>query len=325
MGAGGRAGAGPTGAPWVEANGWAIRLIDSQSPGKPVWVASTPPRGSRMAAYQLAVADAAAYGARWVATFDEQLRDGLAAGKAEARESWAGICRAVSFFEEHKEWRTLVPAAVMGVMSTFAGPNTFLGGELLNLLARRQVAYRVLDPAAADFSGLHALVYVDADPPRGAAAERLLAFARDGGLLLTPPGFSVEGTPAEEHLSFDVKTVGKGRVGVARRRWSDPYRVAMDAHLLMSRRHDVLRLWNPGSILAHCTQSASGDRAVVHLINYSTREASHEVTLGLTKKYRMARMITFEKTTAIEPGAAAHGIELRLPPVPVYAAIELSS
>jgi hypothetical protein len=99
----------------------------------------------------------------------------------------------------------------------------------------------------------------------------------------------------------------------------------MDAHLLLSRRHDVLRLWNPGSILAHYTQSPMGDRAVVHLINYSTREASHEVTLGLPKAYRAARMITFDKTTTIDPVAMTHGIELRLPPVPVYAAIELTS
>ena len=99
----------------------------------------------------------------------------------------------------------------------------------------------------------------------------------------------------------------------------------MDAHLLLSRRHDVLRLWNPGSILTHYAQSPAGDRAVVHMINYSTREASHEVTLGLPRAYRSARMITFEKETAIEPSKAPHGIELRLPPVPVYAAIELTS
>ena len=35
-------------------------------------------------------------------------------------------------------------------------------------------------------------------------------------------------------------------------------------------------------------------------------------------------MITFDKTTTIDPVAIAHGIELRLPPVSVYAAIELT-
>src|SRR5690242_244426 len=68
-GQGRNAAAGPTGVPWVDSNGWRIRLARAREPGKPVWVETEFPKEKRVftsTAYLLAMADAAMYGGRWV-------------------------------------------------------------------------------------------------------------------------------------------------------------------------------------------------------------------------------------------------------------------
>ena len=58
-----RADAGPTGEPWVDSNGWKIRLTSALHPGAAVWV-NAAPKGSRLPAeaYKVAIADAVAHG-----------------------------------------------------------------------------------------------------------------------------------------------------------------------------------------------------------------------------------------------------------------------
>ncbi|MGH2668774.1 MAG: hypothetical protein ACRDH5_06610 [bacterium] len=67
---GGGADAGPTGSPWVDSNGWLIRLERLKSAH--VLIASDPPQGAGASAFVLAVADAAAYGGRWVVNLGEE-------------------------------------------------------------------------------------------------------------------------------------------------------------------------------------------------------------------------------------------------------------
>src|ERR1035438_10267019 len=59
--------AGPTGAPWVDSNGWKIRLTTALHRETTVWV-DAPPKGPRLfpQSYVVAVADSAARGGRWV-------------------------------------------------------------------------------------------------------------------------------------------------------------------------------------------------------------------------------------------------------------------
>ncbi len=120
------AAAGPTGVPWVDSNGWLIRLSRTLAPGKTVWVTFDPPNDTVVTpdSYVLAVADAEAYGGRWV----------ISPG---ALDAFQRIARALAFFERHREWRTWQPVALLGVVSDFSGPNEYAGGEALNLLARR--------------------------------------------------------------------------------------------------------------------------------------------------------------------------------------------
>src|SRR5262245_14914218 len=57
--------AGPTGIPWVNSNGWYVRLAKALSPEKTVWLAVDPSKESR-SSYLVVMADARAFGAHWV-------------------------------------------------------------------------------------------------------------------------------------------------------------------------------------------------------------------------------------------------------------------
>ena len=296
---------GPTGVPWVDWNGWQVRMMLARDPAKPAWVDVEPPSGATPASYEAAVADAAAFGGRWIASASEP--------------AWPRVTKAAAFFEAHRDWDAMAPAGNLAVVSDFSGPIEFLSGEVLNLLARRHIAYRVVHTSRMDdLAGVKGVLYVSRTP----APKQLLDWAAQGGLLLAPVGTEAKGT-AEEDDRWMIYTVGKGRVAVAKKQWGDPYPLAVDAHLLLGRKHDLVRMWNPGSLNTFYKTSADGSAAVVHLVNYAFRGAAHEVTVGLMEKYSSATLHTFEGSTPLKPLLAGPGIELQMPPLAVYAALEL--
>lgn len=104
----------------------------------------------------------------------------------------------------------------------------------------------------------------------------------------------------------------------------NPYELAVSTHLKMSRRNDVLRLWNAGTFNAYYTADPAGSTHLVQLLNYSARVPSSEVTLGLALTYRTARLHTIGAAPRdLEVLPVRAGVELRLPPIAVYGAIEL--
>jgi len=347
------AGGGPTGVPWVDSNGWFIQLGQVRAPEKTLWMAFEPPADSaflRAASYELAVADAEAYGARWVVSLDERVRKGVTAGNQEALDTWKKIAAALEFFKARRGWSGYQLVSVMAVVSDFSGHNEELAGEILNLAARRPLPVLPIEKSkamAASFAGLKALIYPDQEPPAEPLRRKLLEFARGGGLLITNHTWTpVEGTPAEgdTYRRFQVRALGRGRLAVAKEEMLDPYAVALDAHLLLSRRHDPVRLFNAGSMNAHYAVSADGRRAVVHILNYSMRAQGHPVSVGFPSRYRSARLWELSRREAAplqvfpEPGGtglqpvapqakppAPRGIELQLPPLQAYAAIELEA
>lgn len=164
-----RVSAGPTGAPWVDSNGWRIRLTAALHPGKDVWVGAAPQRPRLFAdSYLLGVADAAAHGGRWIISLDSQLAGGIADRKPEALETWKKLTRAAGFFAARKAWSDYLPQAVMGVISDFSGRNEFMTHEILNLAARANLQYRIIlktRVSESAFSGLRAVLYADEEPP----------------------------------------------------------------------------------------------------------------------------------------------------------------
>jgi hypothetical protein len=86
----------------VDSNGWRIRLARERAPNRKVWLTYAPPAKAEVSseAYVMAVADAAAYGGRWVISLDESLTSGLAVEKPQARETWKQLTARSGFFRK---------------------------------------------------------------------------------------------------------------------------------------------------------------------------------------------------------------------------------
>jgi hypothetical protein len=328
--------AGPTGAPWIDSNSWVARLAAVRAPAKPVWLSFEPdPKEGApgLAGYITAIADSAAAGAQWIVKLDESLAQGLAAGKAEAVQQWRGIAAALGFFEKHKEWRGWEPWGALGVLSSFAGKDAYLGQEVLNLASRRNLLYRILDrsiPASQKLETLRAVLYVDEEPPGAELKGRLLGFARAGGLLIVPRSLAAQ-FPGERPLhcavaGYEMRTLGQGRVAAAAGEWDDPYFLAADVHSLVSRRNDPVRLFNGRSLWVHYAVRSGSAGALLQLVSFASR-ANASVTVAGERAWRSAKMhvIGSETPTALEPRKVESLTEFNLPVFTNYAAVEFEA
>jgi hypothetical protein len=137
----------------------------------------------------------------------------------------------------------------------------------------------------------------------------------------------VEGAPAagDTYERFQVRAVGKGRLAAAKEELLDPYLLVMDAHLLLSHRQDPLHFFNAGTTNSYYTASPDGRQALVQIVNYAMRVAGHPISFTTQERYRAARMWTLGSATpaALEVQPAGRGSDVHLPPLSVYAAVEL--
>jgi hypothetical protein len=322
---------GPTANPWIDSNGWLLRLAKARSPRKTVWLMFEPPGAPRVLTlenYLRAIADTGAWGGRWVVSLDSDLRGGLARGDAKALASWKAIAAAVRFFEQRRAWSVLEPLGVVGVVSDFKGPNETASGEILNLLGRRNLAYRILEasPTVA-LAGFRALIYVDQGVPAPQLRSKLLAFAEQGGLLLAGAKWDrTVGKPTGmDHPRVDVRQVGKGRIAISKASEPDPFMIARDVHMLLGRTYDVARFFNLSAFLSYCAASPDGTQEVVQIVSFAIRFASDVATAWVPGKYASARQWSLgaEGPAPIEMVSENGGTSLLLPPVPVYAGVEL--
>jgi hypothetical protein len=327
----GDASAGPTGVPWVDSNGWQVRLARLREPRKTVWIRTEFPKERTVftaASYLRTVVDSAMYGGRWVVELDAELRKGLTAGQPQAKETWSRILSAQEFFRANRVLASGQALGVVGILSDFAGANEFGACELLNLTARLHQPYRILRVSEPFPPGgpLKAVIYADADAPKPELKAKLLDFVRQGGLLVAGDKTGLhEGAPAaaEKHPRFEMRTLGKGRIATGD--LSEPYQAAADAQILLSHRYDLLRFWNPGSLGSYLTTGPAGKGALLQIINYSSRPGTDPVSVRVAGPYREAR-IRLLGDAAPKPLPSViqkEAIELHLPAIPVYAAIEL--
>lgn len=328
--------AGPTGAPWIDSNSWVARLAAVRAPGASLWLDFAPdPKEPppEQAGYITAIADTAAASARWIVTLDETLAKAVAAGNVEAVKKWSGIVSALTFFEERRQWARWDPWGPVGVLSSFAGDDEYMGHEVLNLAARRNLLYRVLDrkmPATQRLEGLRAVLYVDTEAPEPALVAKLRTFAEAGGLLIAPLAAG-KLFPAGKPLTcavdgYALRSVGKGRIAAATREWDDPYFLAADVHSLVSRKNDPVRVFNGRSLWLHYSVAPKQAAALLQLVSFSSR-MNQTVSLAPAQPWRSA---AFYSVGAAEPktlnAVDVDGRpEFHLPPFSWYAALEFKS
>ena len=338
------ASSGPTGLPWVDSNGWKVRLAAALNPKSTIWV-DVAPKDPLPESYRLCVADAAACGGAWIISLDDQLAAGIERGDGAAADTWKGLIESVGFFAAHQGWSAYAEAAVVGVLSSFSGDNEAFSGEVLNLLARTTEQYRIIPeqnftPAA--LTGLRAVLCPDANPPDSGLKARLTDFVQAGGLLIMRSAWSDVSRVLEnwDHPRYAGRALGKGTIAVARSADDvDPYLIANDTVALVSHRFDLLRFWDAGSVNAYLSEAPDGKRAIVQMVFYA-REMNGKMAAGgpqnasvrVAGRYRTAQLLTFDQQPVIlgqtnESGVGMlideDSVELHLPSLSHYAAVEL--
>jgi hypothetical protein len=325
--------AGPTGVPWIDSNCWVARLAMARAPGKQVWLGFEPPpdeQPPRETAYCAAIADAAATGARWMISLHAGHAKGLAAGDSDALRTWKTILHTLTFFEKHREWRDHEPGGTLGVLSSFSGESGIMAQEVLNLAARRNLQYRILDKPVAmkqSLAGLRAVLLVDNDPPPAELATRLAEFARGGGLVIVPRALATTFAGERPVLcpvgGFELRSLGRGSLAIAKRDWEDPFFLAADVHSLAGSRNDPVLMFNAPSLLAHYSVAPRGERALLQLVGFTGRRSA-SVSVAVAQAARPASMYIPESDapTVLEAVKVGGRTEYHLPPFSFYAALE---
>jgi hypothetical protein len=322
--------AGPTGIPWANSNGWFSLLARELAPGKSLWLDFDPPDSStpsHPASYGLAIADSAAYSSRWIISLDAKLRGALLKGDSQGLSSWSKICETLAFFNSHPQWERFQPQGILAVISDFH--NQSVSGEVLNLLSRRQVQFRIVERSKCEsvsMRELKAILWLDKEAPTAGQRSRLLDFTGRGGLLISaiywgPAG--IEPGKSDPSIRYNVYNMARGQIAVPEEPFSDPYQVAVDTHLLVSRRNDLVRLYNPAATNCHSSFDPGHHRSLVQVLNYSGKPAD-SVTLWVRDHISSARLLRPEAKSAVPiRGVLAHpGTDFHLPAVSVCCAIE---
>ncbi len=150
-----------TGEAWIDSNGFLILYHRAMATGKPVLLSYDPPKDARLrpGSFELAVADATVFGGQAVLKLDERMRAGLAAAQPRVLAEWKRIARQFQFAEQ--EAFRGQPAANIAVVADKLDPV----GEVLNLLARRNLPFQVVAPSAK-LDGFAAVISIGRPPLR---------------------------------------------------------------------------------------------------------------------------------------------------------------
>ena len=332
--------AGATANPWVNSNAWFSLLTGALKPGRTLWLDFDPPDSSSLlhpANYGLAVADSRAYGSQWIISLDDKLRAALPRGDSQAKGAWEKLCEVVAFFESHKEWDAFKSEGILAVISDFRGDNAYFSGEVLNLLNRRQVQFQILErlkPLPSPDQELQAFLWLDKDEPSAEQLSQLLTLIRKGGLLIAAAYWGpseVKPAKGDPSLHYDIYNLGTGQIAVAEEGFQAPDQVAVDTHLLLSRRNDLVRLYNRATVNCHASieprsgasKSPHPRKRLVQVLNYSLKPAD-SVTLWVSDHGKSARLWKPETKGpfTLQGASAAPGMDFRLPTISNYCALE---
>lgn len=280
---------GPSTEPWIESNIWVVRSFRLGSGWRPVWIGQQPDAGS-VEDYARCVADAAVAGGRWIVALDEGLRAKLRRNDPSALATWQRIGAVLKFAEDHAEWRSFEPYGNLGIVLDTASENADISDEYLNLVARRQVPYRLIGRSqlsARSLAGFRAVLAAELSAPTEAERSALKAFAENGGLVVAGPWW---GNPPKDDSYAEIP-LGKGRVAVYKD--PDPESVARDMRDLLSSSVAGVVAFNVPSVITYASSGGSGKPLLVQLLNYSNSPAT-AITIRVIGSFRTAHWYTLD-------------------------------
>jgi len=105
----------------------------------------------------------------------------------------------------------------------------------------------------------------------------------------------------------------------------DPFMIARDVHMLLGRTYDVARFFNLSAFLSYCAASPDRGTEVVQIVSFAIRFPNDVATAWAPGKSASARLWSLDSAepSPLEMVPENGGTSLLLPPVPVYAGIEL--
>jgi hypothetical protein len=315
--------AGPSAQPWIDSNIWLVRSLRLDPGWRPIWV-NQAPNSSSQGDYARCVADAAVAGGRWIVALGDDLRVRLLRKDADALATWRSVGVYLKFAEDHAEWRTLEPYGNVAFILDTAGENTDYTNEYLNLVARRQVPYRLIERSRlspTSLGGFQAALAVDLAVLSDAERKILSDFAEGGGLVVAGPAWG----DAPENNDYVEIPVGKGRVVVYKEKPPDPEMVARDLLDLLEPEVMGLTAFNVPSVLTYVSVDGSGRRALIQLLNYATTPFDSKITLRLNGTFKRAHLYTPESAPVdlgvrVMPGGRT---EITVPKLAIWGAVLL--
>jgi hypothetical protein len=101
----------------------------------------------------------------------------------------------------------------------------------------------------------------------------------------------------------------------------------------MSHRHDLLRVWNGGAIMSYLTIAPGGGKSLLQMLFFSERGVNLQrggqgdaISVRVAGRYRAGTLWTLNgERQPAEMQIEKEAVELHLPPLSEYAAVELES
>jgi len=306
--------AGASAEPWIDSNIWLVRSFRFSPEWRPIWVNQDPNPISE-GDYIRCVADAAVAGGRWMLALDDDLRVNLLRRNADALGVWRRIGAYLKFAEDHAEWRHFAPFGNLGIIVE----NNADLDEYLNLIARRQVPYRLIrrnELSAASLASFRAVVAFTG--PTEAERTILSDFAEKGGVVVAGPSWG--NAPKDD--PYAESPLGKGRVVVYKE--PDPEAVAKDLQDLLDPAVIGLNTFNVPSAVTYASTTDGGKRVLIQLLNYAGRPVGR-ITLRFNGIFKQARLYTPENAPIdLVPGETQKGrTEVLIPNLAAWGAVLL--
>ena len=312
--------AGPSAEPSIESNIWLVKSLRQEPEWRPIWI-NQQPNPSLFGDYVRCVADAAVAGGRWIVAPDDDLRSRLFRMEAGALGTWRNIATYLKFAEDHAGWRTFLPYGNVGIIVDAAGEDPEVSNEYLNLVARRQVPYRLIARSALSQESLanfRAVLAPDLAAPTRTERILLSDFADKGGLVVAGPWWG--GAPKND--PFVEIPIGKGRAVVYKDKPPEPESVSKDLVELLEPDVLGLSLFNVPSVISYV--STSEKQVLIQVLNYATLP-SNRVTIRFNGNFNAARLYTPEYAPINLPVHATgnNRTELLIPQLATWGAVLL--
>lgn len=266
----------PTRAPWIDSNVALARSERAFQPGQaPLlsfsWDLTDPleqRQGPPAEDYELAVAEASAMRADVVLPVHPNLQKGLAEGDKTAWREWDQVKNYLSFYSRESNPEQQPVTEVVVVTDHYQDAY-----EAMNLLARRNITFRVLrsgDVTAQRLSGSGVVVVFSA--PDGLAARALQAFSSEGGavLVVDPHGPSHWGLlPAVKASDGASYKIERGETIESSQVVGDPDGLAEKVRNLLHRHGLLIYVWNAVTTFAFPYHAPQSGGMVLDLVNYA--------------------------------------------------------